>query len=217
MSNYEKEYLKYKKRYLDLKKNKLNNFQDELKKLYPKVQFDKDINIDYGNNKITYGELNYDGLDKILRYFKNDFNSFLDIGSGRGKLCLHISNYPDINKSIGIELVKERHLDALSLKNKLKNYQNVKKVQFINDDIFKINLGNLFNKDDLILIWISNLCFDIDFNSKLFSKLIKELPKDTIIACSKKPENLDGLLLVDQIKVPMSWSEDSEVYLLKIN
>lgn len=211
MSKYESEYLKYKKRYLELK-NK--NFFDEVKKIYPKTQFDKDKNADYTGHKITYGELSYEGLEEIFKHFNNNFDTFIDIGSGRGKLCLYASGYPNIYKSVGIELVKERHNDAISLKEKLNNFPNVKKVQFINDDMFKIKINSFVNNNK-VLIWISNLCFDDELNNKLFNKLTTEMPNGVIIACSKKPENIK-LEFLGSIDVKMSWSEKSPVYLLKI-
>ena len=216
MSNYDHAYEIYKQRYQELK-NKNNNFFEELKKLYPVVQFDKNSSIiNYKKHKITYGELSYDSLDKILTHFNNDFNIFIDIGSGRGKLCLYASGLDNINKSIGIELVKERHNDAISLKNKLKKFSNIQKVEFYNEDIFKINMNTFINKNNKVLIWISNLCFNEELNEKLFNKLIKELPKGVIISCSKKPTKNKILEDIGKIEVNMSWSEKSPIYFLKI-
>ena len=50
-----------------------------------------------------------------------------------------MSSFPKIKKSIGIEIVREIHNDALKL---LKTTQSEysKKIEFINDDIFNINL-----------------------------------------------------------------------------
>jgi hypothetical protein len=194
--------------------SKFKNFFDEVKKIYPTTQFDKDRSVEYTGHQITYGELSYEGLEEILKFFNNNFDTFIDIGSGRGKLCLYISGYPNISKSIGIELVKERHDDAISLKEKLNIFPNVQKVKFINDDLFKIKINSFLNNNK-VLIWISNLCFDDEFNNKLFNKITTEMPNGVIIACSKKPEN-KKLELLGTIDVKMSWSEKSTIYLLKI-
>lgn len=212
MPNYEKEYLKIKQRYID---SKSNNFFEELKKLYPTTQFDKDRSIDYGAHKITYGELSYEGLEDILIHFNYNFDTFIDIGSGRGKLCLYASGFNPINKSIGIELVKERHDDAISLKDKLKRFNNIQKVEFYNGDIFKMNMDSFIKPNSKAVIWISNLCFDEEFNEKLFDKLIKELPKGVIISCSKKPKEHNSLENIGEIDVKMSWSDKSPIYFLK--
>ena len=215
MSKYDTAYEKYRKRYLE-SKTQGTNFFEELKKLYPTPQFDKDRSVDYGKHKITYGELSYEGFEDILKKFNYNFDTFIDIGSGRGKLCLYASGFNVINKSIGIELVKERHDDAIILKNKLKRFPNVKKVDFYNEDLFERNINDFIYADSRVLIWISNLCFDEELNKKLFDKLTKELPKGVIISCSKKPAENKILEDLGQINVKMSWSDDSPVYFLKI-
>lgn len=223
MSNYEK----YRNRYLELKKksitisdgtldssNSLTSLLDyinQLKKLYPACKFDKDRKETYDKANITYGEMNYEGFDKLIKYLKNDISVFLDIGSGRGKLCLYAASFPFIKKSIGIEVVKERHSDALSLKNKLEKYPETKKVTFINDYVENVNLSQF--KNDKILIWLSNLCMVENITNTIFDNIAKNLPKGTIIACSKAPQESLKYKKMDEIKVSMSWSEDSNIYL----
>ncbi len=217
MSNYEK----YRNRYLEIKNreksksmNLTSNYKDELKKLYPACKFDKDRNTNYEKANITYGEMNYEGFDKLLEYLKNDVNVFIDIGSGRGKLCLYAAGFPFIKKSIGIELVKERHSDAISLKSKLEKYPESSKVKFINDYVENVNLSQF--KSDKILIWISNLCMAESVTNTIFESIANNLPKGTIIGCSKAPKESSKYVKVTDLKIPMSWSEDSNIFLFKI-
>lgn len=226
MSNYEK----YRNRYLELKNktktisggnldssNSLSSsldYTNELKKLYPTCQFDKDRKESYEKANITYGEMNYEGFDKLLKYLKNDVNVFLDIGSGRGKLCLYAASFPFIKKSTGIEVVKERHNDALSLKKKLEKYSETKKVTFINDYVENVNLSQF--KNDKILIWLSNLCMAENITNTIFENIAKNLPKGTIIGCSKAPQESPKYKKLTDLKIPMSWSEDSNIYLYVI-
>ena len=64
-----------------------------------------------------------------------------------------------------------------------------------------------------VLVWISNLCFDQETTNSIFKKIIKELPKGTIIACSK-PYNFNNVQIkkIAEITVKMSWSNGSTVY-----
>lgn len=238
--NYKNKYLKYKSKYLELK-NKLKfanikggnileiqNYRDQLKKLYPSVVFD---NVNKSNPQTiyatTYGEMNYEGLDEINKKYnkENQIKYFFDIGSGRGKLVLWQAAQPEIINSYGIELVEQRHKDAVDLLNNIKTYGSgqfdnfVSKVNLINSDIFDVNLSNLidldnFNSNPGVLIWFSNLCFSKDINEKVFDKIIKELPKGTIIICSQASIN-PNLQFIEQIFIPMSWSSNSNIYVYR--
>lgn len=214
--DYKNKYLKCKKKYLQIK-TKL--FVNELKKLYPSCKHDLNLLNNYANYKITYGEMDYDGFDSIINFpdlSNYSFESFIDIGSGRGKICLYASSMTSIKKSIGIELVKERHDDALNLKSQLSMYPEILKVNFINGDFFDYNFSN-FNLTN-VLVWISNLCFEQETTNKLFIKLLDELPSKTIIACSKQ-HMIDNLKIkkIGEISIKMSWSNNSMIYLYQIN
>lgn len=230
MSNYYNKYIKYKSKYLELK-NKYsvdtNNYLNDLKKLYPNCIHD--IKVEHPENysnkgyAIVYGEMDYDAIDIFNKKFNNNFHYFFDFGSGRGKLPLFMAFY--VNYSIGIELVTERHNDAVKLKNDLAvKYKSITdKTTFINDDMFNyLNSVNKTNFDTPALIWISNLCFSNDITTKLFNELIIRMPSDSIIGCSKIPSVLpDGVepVIIDktnQLSVPMSWNKHSNIYIYKI-
>lgn len=238
--DYKSKYLHYKKLYLDLKlkggelnltRKQLENFSEEdivyipdeyyedLKKIYPTTKFDESsLKHIYPTKDITYGEMNYEGINILVEHLhtmhKISFKNFLDIGSGRGKIPLHIAALPNVTKSVGIELVKERHDDAEEIKEQLNKYKNiVDKVTFINDDIKNIDLTDHIN--DITLVWISNKCFPSKLNDKIFSKLLDVLPKDSIISCSEEYSS-DKLNKIDNIKVPMSWYSDSDIFIYRI-
>lgn len=236
MSDYFNKYLKYKNKYFELKnkfKNKLkmkggsdnttaNEYRIKLEQLYPSVVFDnkkQDLsdNNDKSKNNTTYGEMNYDGINIINKKFNstNQFNTFIDIGSGRGKLVLWYAVEPNITKSIGIEIVKQRHLDAIDLKNKLEYPKVTLNVEFINKDFMDIDFSSILNPNSKVIIWMSNLCFNKDITDNIFVKLVKEFPKGTIICCSKETTN-PNVKLIETINVPMSWTSSSSVHVYQI-
>jgi hypothetical protein len=110
---------------------------------------------------------------------------------------------PEIKKSIGIEIVKER----IDFANKLSNNT---KVSFINDDIFNVNIKKLFDKP--VFVWWSNLCFDKEPLDKTSQKLISELKPGSIICCSK---SIDYNLYKKET-IEMTWIENSTVYIYKL-
>ena len=75
-------------------------------------------------------------------------------------------------------------------------------------DLTKYNNYNIF-------IWFSNLCFDQETTNNIFEKLKSELPKETIICCSKKTNN-SSFIQIDNINIPMSWNKSSNVSIYKL-
>ncbi len=230
MTDYKNKYLKYKNKYLELRKNliggsnnvsniddkvSIESYRNKLNKIYPSVVFDNANKgqISTSNNNTTYGEMNYEGIE-ILNTKLNPLktiDTFIDIGSGRGKLVLWYAGESNVTKSIGIEIVESRYKDAEALKQKLETPQITNKVEFINKDFLDINFRSLIENNSKVLVWLSNLCFSKDVTDKIFDKVVKEFPTGTIICCSSETSN-QNVRLVDKISVPMSWSSSSMVY-----
>ena len=188
----------------------------KLLEIYPECKHDSHINHSkYEGHKITYGEMEYDGIEQLYtQLLKTNANidCFIDIGSGRGKLCFYMAAKPKIKHVLGVELVEERHNDATILKSELKTEYS-KKVELFNSNIFDIDLTKHHGKTPFI--WFSNLCFDQSITDKIFDKLTTELPEGSFICCSKNPENT-SMKKLDQIQIPMSWSTTSNVYIYQI-
>jgi hypothetical protein len=211
---------------------------NRLKLAYPSCKFDKNINNNiYNNHKITYGEMDYEGIEELYEYIKKRYNdeldTFIDVGSGRGKLCMFMAAQKNIDKSIGIELVKERHDDAVLLQKELIEYQDTgktsqmthsklckggekidyaKKVILLNENILDIDFKNYLSQDSNVFVWFSNLCFEQSTTNEIFEKINNELPDNSIVCCSKMPNPTVGTFL-NKIKIPMSWSKNSDVYI----
>ena len=110
-------------------------------------------------NKFGYGEITRDGVESFYKEIKSkkditNNDVFLDIGSGNGKMVLHLSMISEFGEFIGVELQKIRHEYS---KNILKDINNVN-VKFINDDIRNFDLSKvtvifmndvLFEKEDV--------------------------------------------------------------------
>jgi len=192
-------------------------FIKKLLDLYPKCKHDdcRDYS-KYDGHKVTYGEMEYDGIQKLYSAITKKYNpkidSFMDIGSGRGKLCMYMAAQPKIKRVLGVELVEQRHKDASILKDELKS-EFANKVELLNKDIFDVNL--ITYAGDHVFLWFSNLCFDQTTTNLIFEKIQKELPVGTFICCSKKPENEIVMTYLESMQIPMSWSTDGHVYIYK--
>jgi len=197
------------------------DFFKKLKTIYPSTKHDEErLDNEYKGHPITYGEMEYKGINKLIKHLlethKVDFKTFIDLGSGRGKLPFYVAGFKQINKSIGVEIVKERHEDAVEIKRRLQeHYEIVNKVILINNDFNKVDI--LEYTRDISLVWISNLMFEQSLTDKLFTQLISKLPSNSIIACSKEHSlDSDKLTLLGRLRVPMSWKKDHIVYIYQI-
>ncbi len=106
--------------------------------------------------KTTYGELKKIGVDKLYNFIKTkmDINSssvFYDIGSGNGKIVLHLSLISGFGKFIGVELDKVRFLYSEYIKDQINPNDSI---QFINDDIRNIDFS------DASFVFVNDLLFD---------------------------------------------------------
>lgn len=200
-------------------KNK--NYLNKLKKMYPTPKYDSTIITPHDKYNTTYGEMTYDGMDNMFSQLKNygvnKCKTFMDLGCGRGSICLYMASKPNIKNSIGIELVKNRFDDAVQLKNNLGQNRYTSKLNFYNDDMFQYFNENSFDSNPY-LIWISNLLFPNDLTNQLYNHLSENLPNDSIICSSKQPTNCNDNLckLIHEFNVPMSWSDNSHIYAYQI-
>jgi len=184
----------------------------------------------------VYGELTFEGIEILGKIINGqEIKIFMDIGSGNGKIPITLATEPSIRTSFGVELVEERHNNAMTVRKRLTENQRfgqfIAKVHLVNDDMFNIDFQKITN-DSKTLVFISNLCFGEEITSQLFMKLGKELPIGSIVASSKIPSQIPGCFrAIDSIrsidsndsipgfsvsagvsKMPMTWINNSTVY-----
>jgi len=162
----------------------------------------------------TYGEMEILGIKKLYTYLLKtySFNCFMDLGSGKGKVCAYMAKQPAIKEVVGIELVEERHQEALKLMDTL-NPEEKQKVTLVLNDIFKVPLKKY--KDMESFIWISSLCFPQDVVNNIFKKIKRELKPGTIVCCSKTPTIHIGEL-IGTLTVPQTWNSEHLVSIYKM-
>jgi len=229
-----------------IKKNRLTvrkykdpaiEFRQHLFSLYPECKFDRgivDYN-DYPDDNVTYGEMEYNGIDQLYDYVmsleKKDSNqeqkyAFIDIGAGRGKICIYMASKPNITQSNGIELVKLRHIDSISLLqsfSKRKRFRPfLSKINFYNENMFHFNFrDSLQDPSQKCFIWINDLCFELETINKLFIKLSEDLEPNSIISCNKMPAIDQApfskhFKLINTLSIPMSWNKNgSDVFIIQ--
>ena len=118
--------------------------------LYDLISERKEINSD---SKFVYGEIRKAGVETIYKEISeyDGLDTFVDVGSGTGKICLHMSMISNFENIVGIEIVTERHLYAIELQQNLgRDFDNV---TFLNDDILKIEF------ERPCVVFTNDVCF----------------------------------------------------------
>ena len=105
------------------------------------------------SDKFVYGEIRKAGVETIYKEISeyDGLDTFVDVGSGTGKICLHMSMISNFENIVGIEIVTGRHLYAIELQQNLgRDFDNV---TFLNDDILKIEF------ERPCVVFTNDVCF----------------------------------------------------------
>jgi len=176
-----------------------------------------------GQHNLTYGEIEWSTLKLMLDYVQKmatpkptpvSSGRFYDLGSGRGRAVLFMALTGLFESSIGIEVLPERVSLAkqalLKLRAAIPNAGSQVKLyeaSFLNP---------VFKYKDAKLIFLSNMCFDKETQDAIFARLSSEMPKGSLVFCSRLPDSM--LTAFETIKVeqvPMTWTPTSEIHILR--
>lgn len=179
----------------------INGF-GKVKDIYPK------------NYKYTYGEIQIEAMQNIFKEAQdNNISIFIDLGCGVGK-GLVLAKFVGFKKVYGVEIVQERYEKAIRAISKLPKIDK-NDIFIYNKDLFNFDLSQFRTP---VAIFISNLVFPDDVNTRLFDYIINNSQKGTMIFCSKfhineydKPLRYEKLL-----NTPMSWAKNGKCFVLKI-
>lgn len=171
-----------------------------------------------GQHNLTYGEIEWPTLKLMLDYVqKQDISSgsrFYDLGCGRGRAVLYMAMSGIFEHSVGIEVLPERVSLAKDALNKLRASIPIAGSRV---KLFEASFLNpAFKYKDARLVFLSNMCFDTETQNAIFRKLNVEMPKGSLVFCSRPPsETLTAFETLGIERVPMSWTPTSEIHILR--
>ena len=117
------------------------------------------------SDKFVYGEIRKAGVETIYKEISeyDGLDTFVDVGSGTGKICLHMSMISNFENIVGIEIVTGRHLYAIELQQNLgRDFDNV---TFLNDDILKIEF------ERPCVVFTNDVCFPNQLTKIIWNSL----------------------------------------------
>jgi SAM-dependent methyltransferase len=175
-----------------------------------------------GHHNLTYGEIEWATLKFMVEYIEKETpgvgtvakGKFYDLGSGRGRAVLYMALAGPFEQSVGIEILPERVALAQQALMKLKqSIPTAGSKVLLYESSF---LNPKFKYKDARAIYISNLCIDNDTQNALFHKLTVEMPKGSLLFCSKVPTPLPAAFqLLGVERMPMTWTPTSDFHILR--
>jgi len=167
-----------------------------------------------GQHNLTYGEIEWPTLKIMLEHAQKQSISgrFYDLGCGRGRAVLYMALSGVFDHSVGIEVLPERISLAQQALQKLRVSLPLAAVKLFEASF----LNPSFKYKDAKMVFLSNMCFDDKTQDALFTKLNIEMPKGSLVFCSKLPTvAIPAFEKVSTEKVPMTWTPTSEIYILR--
>ncbi len=150
--------------------------------------------------KTTYGEIKKTGVDTLYNFISQKLNInekcvFYDIGSGHGKIVLHMSLISNFGKFVGVEIDKVRFMYSEYIKSQI---NDIDEVVLINDDIKNIDFS------DATVVFMNDLLFDDSDIEFIISKL---KPGTHLISISQNSLIPDETILIepDWQDVPLAF------------
>lgn len=137
---------------------------------YEQIDFCKNLTNEKLENlnksELIYGEINRSGVEQLFKFIKSkNLNNgiFYDIGSGNGKLILHLSLISNFEKLKGVEIDEVRFV----LSNQMMKQLEISNVEFINKNVLDIDLS------DADVIFMNDVVFPDDLAKEILNKIKK--------------------------------------------
>lgn len=143
------------------------------------------------DSNLIYGEISRSGVNSIIDYINNKLpgvKKIYDIGSGSGKLAMHIALITGI-EVVGIEIDKWRYEYSQHILNNLQ----IDGVEFIHEDFNNLDISDA----DLVI------CNDTVFTDGLISQLEDKIP----VGCNLISFNKNRFKPVSTFELSISWVE----------
>lgn len=157
----------------------------------------------------TYGEITFKAMQELINYLNlGTTDTFFDLGSGVGKICCQVALTTPAH-AIGIELSHTRYELAQKVKQLLMDKKvllDSNKLLFIEQNILDADLNNA------TVIFTCSLCFSENLMQALTQKIQKIPHLKSILTLKELAAPHTGFALTKTFHLPMTWSENTAVY-----
>jgi SAM-dependent methyltransferase len=164
------------------------------------------------NGSPVYGEINQQSLQKLFSLLDlTSHDVFFDLGSGVGKVILHAALFTPVKRAVGIELSKDRHQQALIALKKASFWAKHihERCEFIHDNLMNVDLSSA------TVIYTCSTAFSIRFMKEMSERLAQLNHDFRFITLQDLPSE-KNFVLIDKIRLDMSWVRKTPVYIYRM-
>lgn len=186
-------------------------FREYINSVYADVSgYDSDA--ESRKDNLVYGETHWSGINKIIKILDiTEQDVFYDFGSGTGKIPMQFFINTPVKTSIGVELSRGRHLDALRMARIVKQeipdlfWDKQRNIRFINDSFFDIDLSKA------TIVYACSTCFSDVMLSKIGALINRN--KQVRYVISLWPIDNLRMPLLRELKISCSWDSKTDCYI----
>jgi len=160
----------------------------------------------------TYGEIMPTAAAHLIERLKlGRGDVFYDLGSGLGKLVLQVALSAFVERSVGIELVRSRHLVAQDMLARLRSTTKLRarRCQLRCSDFMRARLG------DATVVYTCSTAFSTPFMNQLAARLARLRPGLRWVS-TQDLDNNPWFALEELHRLDMSWRRRSKVHVYRL-
>ena len=164
------------------------------------------------NSSPTYGEIMPTATDRLIEHLamKGD-DVFYDLGSGVGKVVLHVAMRAPIRRVVGVELARRRHRIARRMLDHVRatGLVRARECELRCADFMRVPMG------DATVVYTCSTAFPTPFMNELAARLARLTTGLRWVSTQDVDDN-PWFVLEDQLRLDMSWRRKSKVHVYRL-
>jgi SAM-dependent methyltransferase len=164
------------------------------------------------NSSPTYGEIMPTATDRLIEHLalRRD-DVFYDLGSGVGKVVLHVALRAPIRRVVGVELARRRHRIARRMLDEVRatGLMRAAECELRCADFMRVPMG------DATVVYTCSTAFSTPFMNELASRLARLSTGLRWVSTQDLDEN-PWFVLEDVLRLDMSWRRKSKVHVYRL-
>jgi SAM-dependent methyltransferase len=164
------------------------------------------------NSSPTYGEIMPTATDRLIEHLalRRD-DVFYDLGSGVGKVVLHVALRAPIRRVVGVELARRRHRIARRMLDEVRatGLMRAGECELRCADFMRVPMG------DATVVYTCSTAFSTPFMNELASRLARLSTGLRWVSTQDLDEN-PWFVLEDVLRLDMSWRRKSKVHVYRL-
>jgi hypothetical protein len=161
----------------------------------------------------TYGEIMPTATDRLIEHLAmREDDVFYDLGSGVGKVVLHVALRASIRRCVGVELARGRHRIARRMLDHVRatGLVRARECELRCADFMRTPMG------DATVVYTCSTAFSTPFMNELAARLAR-LSTGLRWVSTQDVDDNPWFVLEDVLRLDMSWRRKSKVHVYRLD